>query len=71
MERFDLQMTVEELLLDGEINLGRCSKSTAYRNTKRINEYLQENKYNVRTKLLIDKKEFLPYSITLVEVEDI
>lgn len=70
MEKFDLQMTMEELLLDGEINLGKCSKSTAYKDTKRINEYLRENNYNVRAKLIIDKKAFLPYSITIIEAEE-
>lgn len=41
----DIVLVVEELAFDGSIGLGRCSRSTVYRWTKAINEYLKENKY--------------------------
>ena len=62
----DVVLTVEELSMDGEICLGRCSRSTAYRDVKRINEYLTENRYDWRVKLTIDKTAFMPYSLTVI-----
>jgi hypothetical protein len=46
----DIVMAVEELGFDGGISLGRCSRSTVYRWTKTINEYLELNKYEWRVK---------------------
>ena len=46
----DIVMAVEEIDMDGGISLGRCSRSTVYRWTKAINEYLEYNKYDWRVK---------------------
>lgn len=46
----DIVMAVEELGFDGGISLGRCSRSTVYRWTKAINEYLERDKYEWRVK---------------------
>jgi hypothetical protein len=46
----DIVMTVEEIGMDGGISLGRCSRSTVYRWTKAINEYLEAGKYDWRVK---------------------
>lgn len=46
----DVILAVEEIGFDGGISLGKCSKSTVYRWTKAINEYLERNKYNWRVK---------------------
>ena len=64
-EPLDIVLTVEELGMDGEICLGRCSRSTAYRDVKRINEYLIANRYDWRVKLVIDKSQDLPYSLII------
>ena len=52
----DIVMAVEEIGMDGGISLGRCSRSTVYRWTKAINEYLESNKYDWRVKA--DYKNF-------------
>ena len=44
----DIVMAVEELGFDGGISLGRCSRSTVYRWTKAINEYLERDGYEWR-----------------------
>lgn len=41
----DITLAVEELAISGDISLGKCSRSTVYRWTKAINEYLKVNKY--------------------------
>ena len=41
----DVMLVVEEIGFDGSVSLGKCSKSTVYRWTKAINEYLEWNKY--------------------------
>ena len=65
----DVVEVVEELGLDGSICLGRCGGSTAYRDTKRINEYLEANKYDWRVKLVIDKtNKIFPYDLIVVNV---
>lgn len=46
----DIIMAVEEIGFDGSVSLGRCSRSTVYRWTKAINEYLERNKYDWRVK---------------------
>lgn len=46
----DIIMAIEELALSGGISLGRCSRSTVYRWTKAINEYLDYSKYDWRVK---------------------
>ncbi len=46
----DIVMAVEELGFDGGISLGRCSRSTVYRWTKAINEYLERDGYEWRVK---------------------
>ena len=66
-ESLDIVFAVEELSLSGEASLGRCSRSTAYRDVKRINEYLTDNKYSWRVKLFIDKNAPLPYSLVVIE----
>lgn len=43
-------LAVEEIGLSGGISLGKCSRSTVYRWTKAINEYLEWNKYDWRVK---------------------
>lgn len=62
-EPLDIALTVEELALSGEVSLGRCSRSTAYRDVKRINEYLIQNRYDWRVKLTNDKTASMPYSL--------
>lgn len=49
MER-DIVMAVEEISLFGGVGLGKCSRSTVYRWTKEINEYLELNKYGFKVK---------------------
>lgn len=66
-EPLDIVLTVEEIGIDGEISLGRCSRSTAYRNMRRINDYLADNRYDWRVKLVIDKTAFLPYSLVIAQ----
>lgn len=61
----DVPMVVEELGMDGTISLGRCSRSTAHRDTKRVNEYLEKNNYDWRVKLVIDDSTF-PYDLVVV-----
>ena len=46
----DIILAVEELALSGGISLGRRSRSTVYRWTKAINEYLETNKCEWRVK---------------------
>lgn len=46
----DIIMAVEEISFDGGVSLGKCSRSTVYRWTKAINEYLERNKYDWRVK---------------------
>ena len=46
----DVVMAIQELMLSGGISLGRCSRSTVYRWTKAINEYLESNEYDWRVK---------------------
>ena len=46
----DIVMAVEEIGMDGGISLSRCSRSTVYRWTKAINEYLEYNQYDWRVK---------------------
>ena len=41
----DIILAVEELAISGGISLGKYSRSTVYRWTKAINEYLKVNKY--------------------------
>lgn len=65
-EPLDIVLAVEELGMDGEICLCRCSRSTAYRDAKRINEYLTENHYDWRVKLTIDKTAAMPYSLIVI-----
>lgn len=68
-ESLDIIGTVEELGMDGTICLGRCSRSTAYRDTKRINEYLEANKYDWRVRLVVDKSnKVFPYDLVVVNV---
>ena len=43
----DIILAVEELALSGGISLGRRSRSTVYRWTKAINEYLETNKCEI------------------------
>lgn len=59
----DIALTVEELSLSGAVSLGRCSKSTAYRDVRRINDYLRANKYDWQVRLTIDKSNPLPYGL--------
>lgn len=67
MRQIDVSGTVEELGMDGSICLGRCSRSTAYRDTKQINEHLEDNKYDWRVKLVTDKNNKLfPYDLVVV-----
>lgn len=42
--------SIEELAMDGEVSLGRCSRSTLYRWAKEINERLEAQKYDWRVK---------------------
>lgn len=58
----DIIMAVEEIGMDGGISLGRCSRSTVYRLTKAINEYLEYNKYDWRV-----KADYQNYHINIVE----
>ena len=44
----DITLAVEELAISGGISLGKRSRSTVYRWTKAINEYLKVNKYEYR-----------------------
>lgn len=46
----NIVMAVEEIALSGGISLGRCSRSTVYRWTKAINEYLERSKCTWRVK---------------------
>jgi hypothetical protein len=46
----NIVMAIEELCFDGGISLGRCSRSTVYRWTKAINEYLERDQYEWRVK---------------------
>ena len=46
----DIILTVEEIAFDGGVSLGKRSKSTVYRWTKAINEYLERNKLDWRVK---------------------
>lgn len=41
-------LAIEELCFSGGISLGRRSRSTVYRWTKAINEYLERNDYDWR-----------------------
>lgn len=59
----DIALTVEELSLSGAVSLGRCSKSTAYKDVRRVNDYLKANKYDWRVRLTIDKNNPLPYGL--------
>ena len=64
----DIVMAVEELAMDGAINLGRCCKRTAQKDTARINQYLKENKYDWHVKLVIDNAPTpWPYSVYVCE----
>lgn len=47
----DIGMIVEEIGLSGNgIALGKCSRSTVYRWTKAVNDYLKFNNYDWRVK---------------------
>lgn len=46
----DIILTVEEIGFDSGVSLGKCSRSTVYRWTKAINNYLERNKYDWRVK---------------------
>ena len=59
-------MTIEEIGMDGAINLGRISRSTAYRVKNEINYRLERDNYDWRVKLVTDKAERLPYSLIAV-----
>ena len=43
-------MIVEELACSGAVSLGNCSHRTVQRWAKRVNEYLEANKYEWRVK---------------------
>lgn len=45
---------IEEIVMDGSVSLGRCSKSTAYRWAKEINEILEHEKYPWRVSVVND-----------------
>lgn len=46
----DIILTVEEIAFGDGVSLGKCSRSTVYRWTKAINEYLERNKFDWRVK---------------------
>lgn len=46
----DIVLAVEEIGFDGGVSLVGRSRSTVYRWTKAINEYLERNKYDWRVK---------------------
>lgn len=62
----DIQLAIEELSLSGEVSLGRCSRSTAYRDVKRVNEFLHNNHYDWRVKLTVDKASAFPYGLKVI-----
>ena len=47
----DVTPYIEELEMSGCVNIGKCGKATAYRDRKRVNDYLEENGYDWRVKL--------------------
>lgn len=57
---------IAELSLSGEISLGRCSKSTAYRWKKEINDRLSRENANWRVRLDVADR-----SLTAVPAETI
>lgn len=62
----DVALTVEELGLSCEVSLGPCSRSTAYRDLRRVNEYLEKNRYDWRVKLITNKETVHPYSLKVI-----
>lgn len=61
----DTRMIIEELLFDNAVALN-CSRSTAYRTKKEINNILERENYSWRVKLVIDNTERFPYSLVTV-----
>ena len=51
------QMTIEELAVDGRVSLGRCSRSTAHRWNRTVNERLAAQKYPWRVLTIYSKHE--------------
>lgn len=52
---------VEEIGMSTAVNLGLCSKSTAYRLKKEVNEILEREHYTWRVKLIIEPNQRMPY----------
>jgi hypothetical protein len=61
----DIRMIIEELGFDGAVALA-CSRSTAYRTKKEINNILERENYDWRVTLVIDKTKRIPYSLVTV-----
>ena len=66
----NITMTIEEIGMDGAINLGDVSLSTAYRVRREINRRLEHEGYDWRVKLKIDRNDRLPYSLIAISKEE-
>lgn len=64
---FDVVLAVEELALSGAISMGRCSRSTAYRNTKQVREYLESQHFPWDVRLKVEPAAVLPYTLYRTE----
>ena len=62
----DVTAYIEELEMSGCVNIGKCGKATAYRDRKRVNDYLKENGYDWRVKLSVES-EHPSYVLTAVD----
>ena len=62
-----ITMIIEEIGMDGAVNLGYISRSTAYRVKNEVNRRLEHENYYWRVKLVTDKTERLPYKLIAVD----
>lgn len=64
----DIEMMVEEICVSESVLLGRSTFERAKRTVKRMNRYMQNQDYQWRVKLVIDKTDELnPYIIEPIE----
>lgn len=63
-------ITIEEIGMDGAINLGDVSLSTAYRVRREINRRLEHDGYDWRVKLKINRNDRFPYSLIAISKEE-
>lgn len=54
---------IEEIGMSAAVNLGLCSKSTAYRLRREVNEILAREHYAWRVKLVIEPNNRMPYCL--------